>query len=485
MAEVEALSAHDAAELGATDSELFYAYFFPATFRQDSPQFAEEMNRVLDDSSHREAAFMCFRGSGKTTRVRAFAAKRISYAVSRTIMLVSKSQEHSLRSLRWLKRQIDKNKVWTETFGLERGDKWTDEEITIVHGVYGITITVIAVGVRGQTRGLNIDDYRPDLIVVDDPNDAENTNTPEQRQKTAEEFFGSLHKSLAPRSEAPLAKMVLLQTPFHEEDLIHTCRTFSWPLVSISCFNGEGESVWPARFPTEELQEEKDRHIEAGMASTWYREMECTLVGKETAAFRQDWLRFYDPGQEPDKGITVFGIDPASADSKNADKQALAIVRVWRGEIWVLEALGEKGEMPDAFAERFFALTGRYRAAHGASEGIGYQRVLAWYLAREMRRRLQFRTVHEIKGERRRKEDRIPQVLRPVASQYALHVRRDQTELIDQFTRYPDCAHDDLLDALAIAVEYAFSLGGDIFEHDADVLTDERDIPELEYRSAP
>ena len=475
----------EAAELGAVESEIFYRYFFPQTFRQPSPPFARELSDALDDPANREVAFKCFRGSGKTARVRAFAAKRVSYAISRTIMVVSKTQDHAIRSVKWLKTQVIKNRLWAETFGLQKGDKWTDEEITIYHSVEDITITVIAVGISGQTRGLNVDDYRPDLIIVDDPCDGENTATPEQRKKISDEFFGSLQKSLAPPTEAPDGMMALLQTPFNEEDLIATCEKSGWEVKTYGCFTEEGESVWPDRFPTDFLLEEKKKHLNRNDTSLWYREMECKIVGEESAAFRQGWLQFYEPGEEPQKGLTVFGIDPASSESKNADDQVLLVLRVWAGNVYVLDYTAEKGEMPDAFADSFFALTSRWKALHGAAGAISYERVLSWYLSREMRRRLQFRTIHPIKGDKREKRDRIVQTLRPVASNGALWVRRDMATLIDQYSRYPDTQHDDVLDALAVAVEYAFTLGQDVMVESEDIFLDESDYAPLEFRGAP
>src|SRR4030065_2240744 len=214
--------------LAAMDSELYARVFFPKTVRQTSPPFHREMDAVLD-SDARLVAFMIFRDGAKTTKVRLFISKRIAYGISRTIVVVGKSQDHARRTIEWLMRAVEFNSTWVQTFGLRKGSKWTSEEIEIFHGIDEVPIRGIGLGITGSTRGINVDDYRPDLIGVDDPCDAENNATPQKRETTDDFINGSLRNSLAPVSENPLAKMVFIQTTLHVEDSIKRCmRDSSW-----------------------------------------------------------------------------------------------------------------------------------------------------------------------------------------------------------------------------------------------------------------
>lgn len=175
----------------------------------------------LDSAQYRHFAAAVYRGGAKTSLLRVYTAKRVAYGISNTILFVGKGQDHSIRSVAWLRKAVEFNTRFARAFGLKKGEKWTDVEIEI-RRPDGTTCRVLAVGITGQVRGVNIDDYRPDLIVVDDPCDEENTATLEQRLKTSNLFFGALDKSLAPTNEAPLAKMVLLQTPLNRDDLVET-----------------------------------------------------------------------------------------------------------------------------------------------------------------------------------------------------------------------------------------------------------------------
>jgi hypothetical protein len=227
--------------LGAVDG-IFYAHqWFPGTFRQGSPPIHRIVWDSMDDPDNDFIGLELFRGSAKTTIMRTHISKRVAYAVSRTILLIGPNQGHAVRSVRWIKRQVERNKPWTQAFGLHKGTKWADDEIEIVNEPAECSIYVLGLGISGATRGLNLDDYRPDFIGVDDPCDEENTATPEQREKMNALFFGSLQQGLAPKSEAPHRKMGLFQTGLNKKDLIAQChKDPTWKTIKLGVFDKHG-----------------------------------------------------------------------------------------------------------------------------------------------------------------------------------------------------------------------------------------------------
>jgi hypothetical protein len=485
-------SLSEAVTLGAVDDDFFGSFFFPSTFRQPHPAFSRKIQSAFDDPTSRYVAMKMYRGSSKTTRVRCRIAKHISYALSRTIFLVSNAQKHSVYSLRWLRKQIEYNERWATAFGLRKGATWSEEIIEIVHTVSGHTIAVLALGITGQIRGINIDDYRPDFIVLDDPDNEETTGTPEQREKTQSLVFGSLKQSLAPPTEAPLAKMAVLQTPLDREDTIAICeKDPAFRTVSVPCFDGNGRSAWEERFPTSFLNNEKDMHIRMNKLSLWMREMECRIVSPELASFQEPWLRDYD--ELPPEFDVVVAVDPASSDNKDADDQVVMAVAfgrgVARGNVYLLEYSANKGEMPDAAGAYVLQLKLRYknRLRKLAVETVAYQKILAWYLEKLMAANRMWIPVDEIQ-DKRRKADRIVQEIVGIAANGRLFVKRSvHTKFVQQFVEYSPLTrmHDDVLDALAIAViSYK---GGNTYDADFSAIEeDEKDIPALEdWRHAP
>ena len=475
------LSREELIALCAEDTEFFYLTFFPRTFRQPSGALHLEMDGILDGPD-RYVAMKVFRGGAKTTRCRAFCAKRISFGISRTIVFVGNAQKNAIYSLRWLRRQVEKNTAWASFFGLKPGHPWTDEHLCIRNEILEIDVNVIALGITSQIRGINLDDYRPDLIIADDVDNEESTKTPEQREKVSD-LLGSLEKGLVPPTEDVNAKMVVLQTPINLADYITTIsQSTKWRTATFSCFDENGESTWPERYPTEFLKKEKADHITLRKLHLWLREMECKVTSKETAPFDADWLRFWDKEQGLPPGMDkILAIDPASSDSKKADFQALGAVGFKGPDVYLLDYTMERGEMPDALAKSFFEFIRTYQPRKGGVETTAYQRVLKWYLEKEMRAKRTFLVLESI-DDKRKKSDRLIQNLSGLAAYGHLYVKSTHVEFIEQFTDYTPNSevHDDLLDMLSIAVMTQKRGQGELYEGEFMQLEeDEKLIPEL------
>lgn len=427
--------------------------FFPRTMPQASPHFHHDMSDVMLDPVAQFIAFNLFRGSAKTTLSRIYVAMRLAYALTRTGLAVGLSQAHAIRTLRWIKKQVEFNSGFANFFGLTRGDKWTDEHIVIHNTRFDATINLLALGISGNTRGVNLDDARPDFILVDDPCDIENTATKEQIEKTNARFFADLAQSLTPKTENPLSQMVLLQTSLAFGDLIYNAeRDPQFTFRKYSCFTEGGESVWPDRFPTEMLRKQKEGYVRRNQLSIWLREMECTVTSQEDKSLRRDWLQFYH--ELPEQMDVVIAIDPASSESKTADFNAIAVVGRAGIKRYLLEYHLSRGTMPDECAAIFFALVQRWGAKRARIEVIGYQRVLAAIIERKMQELRIFVHIDKVQ-DRRKKSDRIIQSFTQVAPFGNLWVRDNMTEFLEQYERYSPGSkdHDDLLDAISMALD--------------------------------
>lgn len=485
----EIITADEMIKLCAVDNSLYERTFFPKTVRQESAEFHTEMDQLLD-SNHRFMAMKCFRGSAKTSKVRMRTSKRVAYAISHTIMIVSSSQNHAVKSLSWIKKNVEFNRRWANTFQLRKGGKWSNEEVEIIHGVDQRPITIVALGITGQIRGLNIDDYRPDFIIVDDPDDEETTGTPEQIKKTASFFFGGLEKSLAPASEATSAQMLLLQTPLVNGDLIDVCSNDpQWHCVTFSCFDINGNSTWPARWSTEELQANKEAHIKRNQLALWMREMECQVVPEGGSSFNPDNLLYYD--ELPDGMVYVIAIDPASSESKTADDQVIMVLGFYRSDVYIIEYSACKGEMPEEAGVKVIEFAKRYRPIGITVESISYQRVLAHFLENKMRESRTFVPVHR-RQDKRKKSDRIIQAIGSTAGYSRLKIKTTMSKFIEQYLMYSPTSkmHDDVLDAAAMGIDYGAELAipewdqWNTIEGDYTVVQDSN-RRELEFRACP
>lgn len=487
MADVEQVDVAELVMLGAQSLDNFGKLFFPKTFRQDSPDFHKAIGQDLY-SNARYNAFEIFRDGAKTSLLRVFTAQRIGYAISRTIMYVSGSQQHAAMSVRWLRRQIMFNKTYAGAFDLRKGEKWTDEHCEVYHGVEETPITLLAMGITGNIRGFNPDDYRPDLIIVDDILTEENCATEEQRKKIEALLFGALLNSLAPETDSPHAKAVFLQTPLHKEDAIEKClRDPQWNGRRFGVFDEKGESRWPSRWPTEVIRREKEASIARGQLHIWMREKECKVVNSEGKTFDAGKLKFWD--DLPPNMIRVISIDPASSDGAKADDNVVMCVGFAGPDVYVMKYEAETGVMPDKTAVHFFNMMLEFRPLKAAVESIGFQRVLAWYLEQEMTKRRMFLPVEKIQ-DRRKKSDRIIQALSGILNFGHLWVHKSMTKLISQLDDYDPLdtsQHDDLLDALAMAIMSVnpYMRDAGVIEGEFEVLLDESEYKQLSFGGCP
>lgn len=485
------LTGAEVLELAARDNNFYCQHFFPKTFRQPGAPFHPAIWEALETPGQREIACEVLRGGAKTTLLRAFASKRVAFGSSRTILYVSETQDHAKRSVRWIKRQVLYNKHWANFFQLSLGSKKTDEWLEIKHGIDEVDISILAVGITGQTRGLLPDDYRPDLIIIDDPCNEENTATPEQRQKTENLIFGSLLKSLAPPTEAQDAKMVILQTSLNSADIINLChKDPAFKSFKFSCFDENEESTWPDRFPTAFLRQDKANHRHMNRMPLWYREMECKIVAGELSDFRPQWLQPLPGGILPEGGAHFLYIDPVPPPSdreiamglKGKDNEAHAVVKYYKGGYYITAVESNKGHDPDWTILKFWQLVKEWQVDLWEVEPRQYQRTLKWLIEKSMKAMGTYVKVNvPPKMDMRPKKTRIVQSLQHIAAMGQLYCDVGDPQMarfVDQFTQYPNVNHDDELEAVANAVKLAQEQGP-LMDIDYEEIDD--DIVRLTY----
>ena len=471
-------------EMAAKDTVFFGRHFFPRAIRMSSPEFHYTICREIEDPRNEKVAAKVARGFAKTTLARVILAKRISFAISRTILVVSETAEHSLESVKWLKHAIERADNWAQTFKLSRGDKfvnadtgekytWRDDKISIVCNAVldesgkPLIITVVGTGITGQSRGLNIEDFRPDFILLDDVLDEDNVKTGEQRRKISDRIYGAIANTLAPRSEAPTATMLFLQTPLHREDAIELAKKDpEWTYLEYGCFDENGDSRWPERWSKAELLLKKQGFIARGMLGTWLREMEVRITDDELAYFRSHWIKdnyWKTTGDIPPlHAMSIyFGVDPTPPpkDSeqqsgealKGLDDAVICVIGCYRGHVYVLDWYKTKSPIPSEFSTQLFLMNAQYKPKKVNFETILFARTTKYYLEEQMRLQRTYFRIEPIE-DRRKKSDRIRQEITELAYNSQLHVHPSHSDFIDQFISYPDVSHDDFLDALSIAL---------------------------------
>lgn len=470
MQENNELTQEEVLELATVDPIFYSHHFFPKTMRMPSSRMHHIVWDALE-SPGRLVNIQIFRGGAKTSLLRVFTSRRIAFGVSNTIVYIGKSEGSAIRSVDWLRRQVlFKNPGWTSFFGLRKGERFQGVEAEIYHEGLKTSIWLVGVGIEGSVRGINLDDYRPDLIILDDVITEDNTASAESRKALEELILGAVVESLAAPGEAPHAKVVMLSTPQHKEDpSMKALKDPEWKSVRVGCWTPETEnlplaerlSIWPEMFPSVTLRTQKTHAVERNLAHIFTREKEVKLVDSTTTAFRPLWLRRESLLPERnDLDDCIVCIDPVPKPTekqlaKGLHKKDFEVHQVWgriKGDYYCLDWERSKGHDPSWTKARFFKLLTRWRPRLLHMDGIAYQTTLAWILTEAMKEQGQYLPIFE-DTDQRSKYDKIVDTLNGPGALGAIHVPEGYTEFFEQWNDYPDVSHDDDLDCAHMGVK--------------------------------
>lgn len=488
------MSRAEVLKLGAVDDIFYCRQMFPNTFRQKAPEWHRDFWYHFNNPTRDFFGAEIFRGGAKTTLTRAGLSKRIGYGLTRNTLAVAISENMASHTVRWIKKQVENRTYWAELFDIRKGDKWTDDWIEVINAAYDMRINVIAKGMTSGIRGLNFDDWRPDFVIADDISNEETTGTPDQLEKQDNTFFGTIVPAMAPKSEAPNRKLVLLQTGLNKDDIINKAHnnpiffTVKYPKLVYDAVTGEPRSAWPERYPLEEILAEREAYIRQRQYHIWLREFGCKIISKETSAFDSTWLRYWK--SLPTNLIYYIGLDPASdSKRKEAHKTAGAVIGVspQTGDIYLVDYAAASGKNPEEMWVWLLRMFIQYRPRIVGVETVAFQKMLAWYFRQKMQENNRYFVINEF-DDRRSKPDRIRQALTGHASAGKIWCSENHTEFVSGFTDFQDNVDWDLGDAIAIAICQANpwmikpSEGKDEDSPIDDwIAQDEKDIPAISY----
>ena len=332
----------------AKDELLFGAMAIPEMFTEPSAKFHREVADLLIDPEIKKLLIMAPRKHAKSSLVACVhALHHIMFDEGpKVVVLVSKTQGHAKRLLGTIKDVLDHGTAFRKIFGYWgrfSASEWSTSQIILKDGTL-----VIALGTGQMVVGLKQVHQRPTLIILDDPEDMENTKT----DYSLKFNFRWLLKALLPTLDTKRGRIVVIGTPQCEGCMI--LKLFDLPGWVAKAYDSivdedEHEVLWPEGCPYEFIMAEKKDAEVAGELSTWYSEYRCTIVSDEEQLFKPEYLRFYRGWLEPsrigkaylhithiadkkadlDKGklkeeeirpVNVFmGVDPASSESRRAD----------------------------------------------------------------------------------------------------------------------------------------------------------------------
>lgn len=230
-------------------------------------------------------------------------------------------------------------------------------------------------GYYAAGAGSGIAGRRADLLICDDVVNEQTAYSDAERTKIVRWYIPGARSRLKSGGAE-----IIVNTRWHVDDLSayllrvdekakNKWEVFSIPAIldkdSAAILNlKEGESFWPAVWPTHVLLNLRDSYLAAGEASRWSALYMQNPVPEEGNIVKREYLQWYDSDTPPRVDLVIVSVDTAYETSKRSDYSAVTVwglfktrfkghngVELTNNNIILLEAVRGKWELPELILE--------------------------------------------------------------------------------------------------------------------------------------
>jgi len=489
-------------EASKASLRAFAQLYFEEQLRKPNSKLHEDLYGSLESlEKGARLAIAAPRNSAKSTVVSLiYVLWCICHARARFIVLISDTAEKACEFLDHIKYELVENALLVEDYPevCEKGGRyplmrWRADEISTFN-----KIKVSALGYGQNIRGKRNRDARPDLIILDDVESPENTNTPESRKKLSDWFYKSILKAgnldtrvlvvgTIQHYDSLLAKLTdTVKNPFWQGRVYRSVISWathqdlwqSWSEILHKHQDHKGATGPEAAerfFQSHKKQmlkgtkvlwpEEEDYHRlmlmrEAEGRASFDSEKQNEPVNPQDCFFLEEDFRFWDDHWATEKdliasiGTTLLyygACDPSlGKQGRHADDSAIiTIVRDTKsGAMFVLDADIARRK-PDRIIDDVVEYGRMRKYTQFGFEANQFQS----FLADEIQRRSQQAGVYLNIEKITHTTDKIGRIqsLQPLIRSGTLQLCRRHQALIEQLRLFPKASHDDGPDTLEMA----------------------------------
>ena len=311
------------------DAESFIEFFLAEQLDMPVPQFHKEIWSLLTDQEKERVLLAIPRDHAKTTLAKLsvvwywlFTSHRFCVYLSNTNPIAKGACKDIIEFL--------SNPNFVAVFGNIKMIKASENESLWIFelpmpGGRMKRCILRAVGQGQQMRGINIDNQRPDIAVVDDVEDNENTESEYQQSKLDKWIFGPFLKALARKKKILWLGNMLAKTSL----LARLSRNPRWnPVVFGSLVKNKVtellEPLWPGKWTVEALKQDFKEYKDLGLVESWMCEM-MNMPGHGENGFTADQI-FYQAAPTPDDILAAWiTVDPAFGLNAHNDESAISV----------------------------------------------------------------------------------------------------------------------------------------------------------------
>jgi len=323
-----------------------------------------------------------------------------------------------------------------------------------VHYVTGTKVRIEAYGKGAAVRGLSWGAKRPDLVIIDDPQDEEDARSETVTANDWDWFLSDVYFL------GQSTRIFMIGNNLGERCIIEQVFQFSeqlnFTVRRIPILDENGNSAWPSKWPVNEIEKERENAEVMGKTDIWYRNKMCQCISPDSQKFKREYFKYYDVTPDLDTLNIYTTVDLAISQKVNADYSAIVTVGVNSAGHWFVLDVEYGRYDPSTTIDAIFAAVQKWRPICVGVEVVAYQAALQHFLEKEMPRRGIFFRITPLKAEKK-KEIRIDNI-QPRFAVGTVWFRRGAMwldKLEGELLAYPHGAHDDVIDALAYMEQVA------------------------------
>ena len=325
-----------------------------------------------------------------------------------------------------------------------------------VHYHDGQKVRIEAYGKGAAVRGLSWGSKRPDLVIIDDPQDEEDARSETVTANDWDWFLSDVYFL------GQSTRIFMIGNNLGErciiERVINNSESLNFMARRIPILDDDGKSAWPDKWPTAAIEKDRQKFESMGEIDIWYRNKMCQCINPESQKFKREYFRYYEKPPSLSEMNIYTTVDLAISQKVNADCTAIVTVGVNAEGHWFVLDVEYGRYNPSTQIDAIFSAVQKWRPLAVGIELVAYQAALQHFLEKEMPRRGIFFRIQPLKAEKK-KEIRIDNIQPRFAvgsvwfKSQASWLPKIEGELLS----YPHGSHDDVIDALAYMEQIAVS----------------------------
>lgn len=274
------------------DINFFASIFIPEVFKLQFPQIHKEIWELLREFSQKPRTFFKIalglpRGHAKTTLIKLFICYCICFTQRKFVLITCSKSDMAENILADVMEMLKSTNVvqifgsWEISLTSAAGGKDTVNVKKFVFA--GRSIVLAALGAGSSLRGLNIRNERPDVIICDDIQSAEDKDSKDVADKLLSWMLGTLFKSKSPTG----CLYVYIGNMFSGPNCIlaKLKKSKEWISFIVGALLANGSSIWPELHSPEDLIAELHHDMGMGKAGIFFAEVQNDPDAGITSSF--------------------------------------------------------------------------------------------------------------------------------------------------------------------------------------------------------